>query len=67
MTANVTIAINVSGVENDDLDFTFGSGVYLHGGCAVTLQGRMLYLGGDGDYKRQVRFESILQMLIIYS
>ena len=61
------ITNNVSGVVNDDLDFTYGSGVFLGYGCAVTLQGRMLYLGGDGDYKRQVRLEAILQMKIIYS
>ena len=67
MTVNLIITINVSGVVNDDLDFTYGSGVSLNRGCAVTLHGRMLYLGGYGDYKRQVRFEAILQITIIYS
>ena len=67
MTVNVIKTINVSGVVNDDLDFTYGSGVSLRNGCAVTLQGRMLYLGGLGDYTRQVRFEAILQIEIIYS
>ena len=67
MTVNVIITINVSEVVNDDLDFTFGSGVSLKYGCAVTLRGRMLYLGGLGDYTRQVRFEAILQIEIIYS
>ena len=59
--------MNISGVVNDDLDFTYGSGVDLRYGCAVTLRGRMLYLGGDYGFKRQVRFEAILQMQIIYS
>ena len=59
MTVNVIKTINVSGVVNDDLDFTYGSGVDLKYGCAVTLQGRMLYLGGSYIYKRQVRFEAI--------
>ena len=54
-------------IRNPDLDFTYGSGVSPKWGCAVTLQGRMLYLGGWIDYKRQVRFEAILQMKIIYS
>ena len=67
MTVNVIITINVSGIVNDDLDFTYGSDVSLVYGCAVTLQGRMLYLGGDYIYKRQVRFEAILQIEIIYS
>ena len=67
MTVNGTITLYVSGVANDDLDFTYGSGVYLRRGCAVTLQGRMLYLGGNHPYIRQVRFEAILQMQIIYS
>ena len=67
MTVNVIITINVSGVVNDDLDFTYGSGVSLRYGCAVTLQGRMLYLGGGEAHERQVRFKVILQMQIIYS
>ena len=57
MTVNEIVTINVSGVVNHDLDFTsYGRGVSLERGCAVTLQGRMWYLGGYGDYKRQVRF-----------
>ena len=59
--------INDSGVVNDDLDFTYGSGVSLKSGCAVTLRGRMLYLGGREAHERQVRFKVILQMQIIYS
>ena len=69
MTVNVIITINVSGVVNDDLDFTYGSGVSLNTGCAVTLQGRMFYLGGSNSlgHTRQVRFKAILQITIIYS
>ena len=67
MTANFIITLNVSGVLNDDLDFTYESGVSLNWGCAVTLQGRMLYLGGRHGFERQVRFEAILQIEIIYS
>ena len=67
MTVNVIITIYVSGVVNDDLDFSYGSGVDPTYGCAVTLHGRMFYLGGWGDVKRQVRFEAILLMQIIYS
>ena len=63
MTVNLIITFNVSGVVNDDLDFTYGNDVSLYYGCAVTLHGRMFYLGGYGDYKRQVRFKAILVIL----
>ena len=67
MTVNVIIRNSVSGVVKDDLDFTYGSDVSFKFGCAVTLHGRMLYMGGSNDYKRQVRLEASLQMKIIYS
>ena len=67
MIVNVIITINASGVVNDDLDFTYGSGVSLKHGCAVALKGLMWYLGGEYAHERQVRFEAILQMQIIYS
>ena len=67
VTVKVIITINVSGVVNDDLDFTYGSGVSLYRGCGVALQGRMWYLGGFGARKRQVRLIAILQIQIIFS
>ena len=72
MTVNGTITLYVSGVANDDLEFIYGSDVSPDSGCAVTLRGRMLYLGGDygggsiGGHQRQVRLEAILQITIIY-
>ena len=59
---HVTITIYVSGVVNDDLDFSYGSDVSLKFGCAVTLKGLMWYFGGSNDMSRQVSFKVIQQV-----
>ena len=50
---------------NDDLDFTYGSGVDLEGGCAVTLLGQLWYFGGAPQNYHQVNLKVIITKVII--
>ena len=49
---------SVSGAVNDDIDFSYGSGI--QEGCGVTLRDQFWYFGGVGQYIRQVSFEVII-------
>ena len=43
-----------SGNVNADVDFEYGEGTVVDGGCGATLFGEFWYFGGFGSYKRQV-------------
>ena len=48
---------SVSGAVNDDIDFSYKSGI--QEGCGVTLRDQFWYFGGGYAYKRQVSLEII--------
>ena len=41
-------------MPHGNLEFDYGNGVSLVGGCGLTLRGQMWYFGGGTGYERQV-------------